>query len=185
MTKRDNDSKNGMPHGDAKLAGAVYAIYKNGIEVDRYTTDDNGQFTTKNYVCDERTAGTDVWTIKEITPSEGYLLDTTVYTLNTDPANFTAELNPLTQSVNEKPIYGWFDILKYKTDTAELTDPEELIPEESAEFYVYLKSNAEDGDTSGKSFSRRTRITAKRGIGRTLVKDRLCAEYGSDRHKGR
>ena len=147
MTKRDNDSKNGMPHGDAKLAGAVYAIYKNGIEVDRYTTDDNGQFTTKNYVCDERTAGTDVWTIKEITPSEGYLLDTTVYTLNTDPANFTAELNPLTQSVNEKPIYGWFDILKYKTDTAELTDPEELIPEESAEFYVYLKSNAEDGDT--------------------------------------
>lgn len=39
--------------------------------VDKYVTDKNGQFTTKEYICD------DDWTIREITPSEGYLLDGT------------------------------------------------------------------------------------------------------------
>lgn len=57
----------------AKLSGAVYGIYKGETLVDKYVTDENGQFTTKEYVCD-----TD-WTIREITPSEGYLLDKTIH----------------------------------------------------------------------------------------------------------
>ena len=61
------------PQGDATLAGAVYGIYKGEELVDTYTTDENGQFTTKYYIC-----GND-WSVREITPSEGYLLDTTVH----------------------------------------------------------------------------------------------------------
>lgn len=37
--------------------------------IDSYTTDQNGQFTTDYYVCDSD------WTIREINPGEGYLLD--------------------------------------------------------------------------------------------------------------
>lgn len=49
--------------GDASLAGAVYGIYHNGELIDTYTTDENGKFTSKEYVCGEN------WTIQEITPS--------------------------------------------------------------------------------------------------------------------
>ena len=45
--------------------------------VDTYTTDKNGQFVTKEYICDND------WTVREITPSEGYLLDSTVHTVAT------------------------------------------------------------------------------------------------------
>ena len=41
--------------------------------MDTYYTDENGQFTTGYYVCG------DDWTIREISPSEDYLLDGTVY----------------------------------------------------------------------------------------------------------
>lgn len=39
--------------------------------LDTYTTDENGYFLTKYYPCG------DDYTIREITPSEGYLLDPT------------------------------------------------------------------------------------------------------------
>ena len=67
-----------MPQGDATLAGAVYGIYKGDQLVDTYTTNANGQFTTKYYVCG------DDWTIREITPSEGYLLDSAVYPIGAE-----------------------------------------------------------------------------------------------------
>ena len=37
--------------GDATLAGAVYGIYKGDTLIDEYVTDENGQFTTKEYIC--------------------------------------------------------------------------------------------------------------------------------------
>ena len=69
----------GEAQGNAKLSGAVYGIYKGETLVDKYVTDENGQFTTKEYVCD-----TD-WTIREITPSEGYLLDKTIHKVGAEP----------------------------------------------------------------------------------------------------
>ena len=75
VTVTKMDAETGDPQGDATLAGAKYGIYKGGELVDTYVTDENGQFTTKEYVCD-----TD-WTVQEIEPSEGYLLDTTVHEL--------------------------------------------------------------------------------------------------------
>lgn len=69
VTVTKSDSETGTPQGDASLGGAVYGIYKGEQLIDRYTTDANGQFTTKYYVCG------DDWSVREITPSEGYLLD--------------------------------------------------------------------------------------------------------------
>ena len=51
--------------------------------MDTYYTDENGQFTTGYYVCG------DDWTIREISPSEGYLLDSTVYPVGAEAANYT------------------------------------------------------------------------------------------------
>ena len=73
MTVTKSDAETGTAQGDASLAGAVYGIYKGETLVDTYTTDKNGQFVTKEYICDND------WTVREITPSEGYLLDTTVH----------------------------------------------------------------------------------------------------------
>ena len=72
VTKTDVETGS-TPQGDATLAGAVYGIYKGEELVDTYTTDENGQFTTKYYICD------DDWSVREISPSEGYLLDETVH----------------------------------------------------------------------------------------------------------
>ena len=73
VTVTKSDKEAGTAQGDASLAGATYGIYKGDQLVDTYVTDKNGQFTTSYYVCG------DDWSIKEIEPSEGYLLDTASY----------------------------------------------------------------------------------------------------------
>ena len=118
------------PQGDASLAGAVYGIYKGEELVDTYTTDENGQFTTKYYIC-----GND-WSVREITPSEGYLLDTTVHHVGAEPELYTVEYNSAKNDVNEQVIKGNIAIIKH-TDNGE-TQIE--TPEEGAVFEVYLKS---------------------------------------------
>lgn len=79
VTVTKSDAETGTAQGDASLAGAVYGIYKGKELIDIYTTDENGQFTTKYYVC-----GND-WTVREIIPSEGYLLDTTIHKVGAEP----------------------------------------------------------------------------------------------------
>ena len=118
------------PQGDATLAGAVYGIYKGEELVDTYTTDENGQFTTKYYIC-----GND-WSVHEIAPSEGYLLDTTVHHVGAEPELYTVEYNSAKNDVNEQVIKGNIAIIKH-TDNGE-TQIE--TPEEGAVFEVYLKS---------------------------------------------
>lgn len=50
VTVTKTDAETGNPQGDATLAGAVYGIYKGEELIDTYTTDENGQFTTKYYI---------------------------------------------------------------------------------------------------------------------------------------
>lgn len=81
VTVTKSDKEKGLPQGNATLAGAVGSgIYKGETLVDTYTTDKDGQFTTKEYVCDSD------WTIREITPSEGYLLDKTIHKVGAEAA---------------------------------------------------------------------------------------------------
>ena len=96
ITVTKSDREEGTPQGDATLAGAVYGIYKGETLVDKYVTDKNGQFTTKEYVCDND------WTIREITPSEGYLLDGTIHKVGAEPQLYTVEHNQTANDVTEQ-----------------------------------------------------------------------------------
>lgn len=127
-TVTKSDSATGTPQGDAKLSGAVYGVYKGGQLVDTYVTDGNGQFTTVYYACG------DDWTIREITPSEGYLLGSTVYPVGAEPQRYTAEYNPIALDVTEQVIRGGVALTKVDKDY-----PENKL--EGAVFEVYCDSN--------------------------------------------
>ena len=130
VTKQDYEK--GHAQGDAKLSGAVYGLYKGDELVAQYTTDSNGSFTTDYYVC-----GTD-WTIKEISPSEGYLLNDTVYRVGADPRDYNIEYNTAPDmTVMEQVIKGKISIIKH-TDNG---DTQIETPEKGAEFQIYLKSS--------------------------------------------
>lgn len=130
LTVTKTDAETGAPQSDAKLSGAVYGIYdKDGNLVDTYTTDGNGSFTTKEYACGD-------FTLKEITPPEGYTLDETVYPIGAEPGHFGIEHNSLEISVKEQVIKGSISIIKH-TDNG---DTQIETPEEGAEFEVWLKT---------------------------------------------
>ena len=122
------DAETGLPQGDATLAGAVYGVFRGEELVDTYTTDENGQFTTTDYVC-----GND-WTIRELSPSEGYLLDDTVYPVGAEPQHYTEEYNPIALDVTEQVIRGGVTLTKVDKDY-----PENKL--EGAVFEVYRDSN--------------------------------------------
>ena len=130
VTVTKSDAETGTAQGDASLAGAVYGIYKGETLVDTYTTDKNGQFVTKEYICDND------WTVREITPSEGYLLDTTVHKVGAEPQLYTVEHNQTANDVTEQVVKGNIAIIKH-TDNG---DTQIETPESGAEFAVYLKS---------------------------------------------
>ena len=130
VTVTKSDYETGTAQGDASLAGAVYGIYNDGQLVDSYTTDENGQFTTKYYICGDN------WTVQEISPSEGYLLDPTVHHIGAEAKLYTVEYNSTANDVNEQVIKGNIAIIKH-TDNGE-TQIE--TPEVGATFDVFLKS---------------------------------------------
>ena len=135
------DSEYDSAQGDGSLAGAVYGIYKGDELVDTYTTDENGYFKTKEYVCGDN------WTIREVSPSEGYLLDETVYSVGAEAKNYTVEKNTVKMTVKEDVIKGKISIIKHSDDGTTQIET----PEQGAEFEVYLKSsgsyeNAKDSE---------------------------------------
>lgn len=130
VTKQDYEK--GHARGDAKLGGAVYGLYKGDELVAQYTTDSNGSFTTDYFVC-----GTD-WTVREISPSEGYLLNDTVYRVGADPRDYNIEYNTAPDmTVMEQVIKGKISIIKHTDDGETQIET----PEKGAEFQIYLKSS--------------------------------------------
>ena len=154
VTKRDSET--GKPQGDATLAGAVYGIYQGGELIDRYTTDTDGKFTTKYYLCG------DDWTLREITPSEGYLLDETTYHIGAEAKNYTVEYNaaPAIGSP-EDIIKGKIAIIKHTDDGSTQIET----PEVGAEFVVYLKSAG--GYDSAKPTERDRLVCDENGFAET------------------
>ena len=128
VTKQDSETAS--EQGDGTLAGAVYGLYKDGELVDTYTTDENGYFKTKEYVCGN-------YTVQEISPSAGYLLDTTVHSVGTEPEKYTIESNPISMTVTEDVVKGNIAIIKHSDDGSTQIET----PEVGAEFEVYLKSS--------------------------------------------
>lgn len=149
VTKTDAETKSAQ--GDATLAGAVYGIYNDGKLIDKYTTDNNGSFTTSYYLCGDN------WTLKEIEPSEGYLLDETEYHIGAEAKKYTLENNSVSIGVTEDILKGKIAIIKHTDDGSTKIET----PEKGAEFQVYLKSSG--------SYAK-----AKESERDTLV----CDEYG-------
>ena len=130
VTVTKSDAETGNPQGDASLAGAKYGIFKGNQLVDEYYTDENGQFVSKEYVCG------DDWTVKELAPSKGYLLDPTVYPIGAEAKRYTVEHNQTANDVNEWVVKGSIAIIKHCDDGETKIET----PESGAEFEVFLKA---------------------------------------------
>lgn len=168
VTKTDSETKSAQ--GDATLAGAVYGIYDNGKLIDKYTTDKNGSFTTSYYVCGDN------WTLKEIEPSEGYLLDETEYHIGAEAKNYTVENNAISMTVAEDIIKGKIAIIKHTDDGSTKIET----PEKGAEFQVYLKSSG--SYEKAKESERDTIICDEYGF--TQTKDLPYGVYTVHQTKG-
>lgn len=168
VTKTDAETKSAQ--GDATLAGAVYGIYNNGKLVDKYTTDKNGSFTTSYYVCGDN------WTLKEIEPSEGYLLDETEYHIGAEAKKYTLENNSVSIGVTEDILKGKISIIKHTDDGSTKIETTEV----GAEFQVYLKSSG--SYTKAKESERDTLICDEYGFAET--KDLPYGTYTVHQTKG-
>ena len=168
VTKTDAETKTSQ--GDASLAGAVYGIYNDGNLVDKYTTDKNGSFTTSYYVCGDN------WTLKEIEPSEGYLLDETEYHIGAEAKKYTLENNSVSIGVTEDILKGKIAIIKHTDDGSTKIET----PEKGAEFQVYLKSSG--SYTKAKESERDNLICDEYGFAET--KDLPYGTYTVHQTKG-
>lgn len=171
VTVTKSDRRTGLPRGDASLAGAVYGIYKGNQLIDTYTTDANGQFTTKYYICG------DDWTIREISPSEGYLINTESLHIGAEAKLYTVEYNIA------KPLDSYEDIIKGKIAIIKHCDDGTTkieTPEVGAEFEVYLKSAG--NYENAKETERDILVCDEHGFAET--KDLPYGEYTVSQIKG-
>ena len=67
------DAETGSSRGEATLEGAVYGLYRGDELVERLVTDAEGYAVSGYYICGDN------WTVREITPPEGYALDEAVF----------------------------------------------------------------------------------------------------------
>lgn len=155
VTVKKKDAEKVTQQGNATLSNAVYGMYKNGELVDRYTTDGKGEFTTKYYVCG------DGWTVREISPSEGYLIDNTSYSVGAEPKLYPIEYNQIEMKVNEHVEKGKLAVIKHTDDGKTQIET----PEAGAEFEVYLKSAG--GFEKAKESERDRLVCDKDGFAQT------------------
>ena len=138
VTVTKSDAETGTAQGNASLAGAKYGIFKGDQLIDEYYTDENGQFVTQEYIC-----GSD-WTIKELEPSEGYLLDPTVHKVGAEPELYTIEHNQTANDVTEQVIKGNIAIIKHTDDgETQIETPEEGWSKNDIAIYEEIKSQAD------------------------------------------
>lgn len=149
------DAEQGAAQGNASLAGAEYGIYKGNQLIDTYTTDSDGRFTTKYYVC-----GND-WSLKELAAGEGYLVTKGSEHIGAEPKNYTAEYNGISLNVKETVKKGKIAIIKHSDDGSTKIET----PEKGAEFEVFLKSAG--SYASAKETERDTLVCDKNGFAET------------------
>lgn len=155
VTKRDKET--GNTQGDASLSGAKYGIYKGEQLIDSYTTDENGQFTTKYYVCDSD------WALREITPSKGYLLNMESLHIGAESKLYKAEYNGTELDSLETVQKGKIAIIKHCDDGSTQIET----PETGAEFEIFLKSSG--GYEASKESERDILICDENGFAETKL----------------
>ena len=164
------DAEQGAAQGNAALAGAEYGIYKGNQLIDTYTTDSDGRFATKYYVC-----GND-WSLKELAAGEGYLVTKGSEHIGAEPKNYTAEYNGISLNVKETVKKGKIAIIKHSDDGSTKIET----PEKGAEFEVFLKSAG--SYASAKETERDTLVCDKNGFAET--KPLPYGEYTVKQTKG-
>lgn len=126
-----------FPQGDAQLAGAVYGVFDGTNMVDTIVI--GADPLGVGWSGESEELPTKVYTVKEIVPPIGYLLDTTVYTTGTAPGAQTIELTGHSVLSAEQVIKGKIKIFK------ELNNPDPnddtMIPAGGVQFTYYLNSN--------------------------------------------
>ncbi len=142
----DKETGKAVPQGDAKLEGAVYGLYARddiahpdgatgiifhaGDLVATLTTDEGGNAEVKNLYLGN-------YYVKEITPSEGYLLDEEEHDVVCDyEGDLVAEVSRSTTSA-EQVIKQPFQLIKV-SDNGDDTEAPVL---SGAGFTAYLKSS--------------------------------------------
>ena len=123
LSKEDKETGK-TKDGDAVLSGAKYGIYRDDANcsdsslIETLTTDANGNATSKEYnVVDGDTYHK--YYLKEISPSTGYLIDSTVYTVSPDYTGQNTQSQDFSFTSKEQVIKNSISITKYldKTDS--------------------------------------------------------------------
>ena len=170
VTIAKKDAEQGTAQGDATLSGAVYELtakediynkaktkkfYSKGEVVAQRTTDINGKME------DIKGIPLGKYQLKEIKPSNGYLLDKNVYDIDCAYEGQTVNVVLRTQTSNEQVKKQPFEIIKVSVDGS--TEAELL---EDIEFTVKLKSNVEkNGWDKAKTYD--TLMTDKKGYAKS------------------
>lgn len=154
------DAETGSAQGDATLGGAVYGLYNGDELVDKYTTGPDGSFETRYYVCGDN------WTIRELDPSTGYLLNDKVFSVGASAKLYEIELNTTENTLPEEVKKGNIQLIKHvdepDPDVAEDENGDGETsgmverPESGAVFEIYLKRA---GSYENAKASERDRIT--------------------------
>lgn len=106
ITKHDSETDD-TPQGDASLQGAVFAIYN--AEGDLIEQLDCG--TETNATSSELPLG--MYTVKELTPPVGYVLNDTAYSVELTYSNQTVEVNRKSYIISDDVIKGRISISKF------------------------------------------------------------------------
>lgn len=154
------DAETGDTQGDATLGGAVYGLFDGDKLVDTYTTGPDGSFETRYYVCGDN------WTIREIDPSTGYLLNDTVYPVGGSAKLYELEFNTTENTLPETVKKGNIQLVKHVDEPDPDVSEDEngdgetsgMVerPEAGAVFEIYLKRV---GSYENAKESERDRIT--------------------------
>ena len=174
--KVDKESGKAVAQGDASLEGAVYGLYarndivhpdgatgvvfKAGDLVATLTTDKNGEAEVNNLYLGN-------YYVKEITPSEGYLLDEEEHDVVCDyEGDLVAEVSRSTTSA-EQVIKQPFQLIKV-SDNGDDTEAGLLA---GAEFTAYLKSSLPVKTDGSYDFDKATPVVIGENGATTITSD--------------
>ena len=174
--KVDKESGKAVAQGDASLEGAVYGLYarndivhpdgatgvvfKAGDLVATLTTDKNGEAEVNNLYLGN-------YYVKEITPSEGYLLDEEEHDVVCDyEGDLVAEVSRSTTSA-EQVIKQPFQLIKV-SDNGDDTEAGLLA---GAEFTAYLKSSLPVKEDGSYDFDKATPVVIGENGATTITSD--------------
>lgn len=154
LKKVDSETGKSEPQGVASLKEATYQLYNSaGTLLETLKTDEQGKGLFGIYPL-----GT--YTVKEVIPSEGYLIDQNIYTIKIESADRVAPLFVKGVTSKEDIIRGDVQIVKFR-ESAD-TEEEVKTPLEGIQFTFTSKK-------TGKVV--RTITTDKNGYASTAVKE--------------